>query len=92
MNFCDLSSFSINAKMMGIGKQKTNVRTPRMMVFWKACQKLGSLMNRVMYLKPTHFSPKILPPGWNWRNAITFPAIGRYLKINRYSSGSANSV
>src|SRR4029453_7659423 len=63
LNFWDRSSLSISAKMMGIGKQNTNVRMPRTIVFWKACQKLGSLMKRVMYLKPTHFSPKMLPPG-----------------------------
>ncbi len=42
----------------------------------KTFQNVGSWMNMSTYRSPTHCSPKMLPPGRNCRNAMTFPSIG----------------
>ncbi|MEE3921149.1 hypothetical protein V2I01_31995 [Micromonospora sp. BRA006-A] len=71
------TSLSSSASTIGSGKQNSRVSAPSTSVLVNTLQKVGSVKNSRKYRSPVQYSPKMLPPGWKRRNAITLPSIGR---------------
>ena len=87
LNQRERTSLSISASTIGSGKQTSSVSAPRISVLVNTSQNVGSLRNISTYRRPTQYSPKMLPPGRNRRNAMTLPSIGTYRKTRKNSSG-----